>query len=142
LTEYGQPLESSASVKATLTRPDKTTGVLTFTQTGVGEFETGLVANQAGAYIFRIEANGFSSRGQAFTREHLLSAVVGMQTPPPPRSEEPENDVICRLLHCIADSGVLTGRSLENLKELGIDVGRLRECLDKVCHQEHRRRIK
>ena len=79
LTEYGQPLEAVATVRAIVRRPNRTEFTLAMPATGVGEYDGRLSADQAGAYLFRVQAEGMSSRGQPYTREHLLSAVVGRQ---------------------------------------------------------------
>ena len=79
LTEYGQPLEAVATVRAIVRRPDRTEFTLAMPATGVGEYDGRLSADQAGAYLFRVQAEGMSSRGQRYTREHLLSAAVGRQ---------------------------------------------------------------
>ena len=67
LTEYGQPLETSAGVQVTMRRPDHTTMPLSMTETGPGEFDLSVVGTQAGAYLFHMEASGNASRGYPFT---------------------------------------------------------------------------
>ena len=133
LTEYGQPLLSHPSVSATLTRPDLTTGGLVLNEVVPGEFETSLVASQVGVYRFLVQAAGLSSRGHAFTREQLLTAVVGRPQGPPGTSSEPERDKFCNLIKCLFANGVINERLDLQLRTWGIDPGRLRECLTKVC---------
>ena len=88
LTEFGQPLEAAATVRATVRRPDRTEFTLAMPATGVGEYDGSLSDDQAGAYLFRVQAEGMSSRGQPYTREHLLSAVVGRQPCHPVEGED------------------------------------------------------
>jgi hypothetical protein len=134
ITEYGQPIETHPHVIATLTRPDRTIGQLSFSESALGEFETSILASQAGVYRFHIQASGLSSRGLAFTREHLLSAVVGHPPrdpvgPPPGGGRE----TLCEFLKCLHAKGVIDERLIRRLESLGIDVRQLWRCLAASC---------
>jgi len=134
LTEYGQPLESRPEVAATMTRPDGTTAQLWLAEAAAGEFETSVVAPQAGVYRFHIQAAGLSSRGQPFTREHLLSSVVGYPPREPPgRPGDRDRVTLCELLKCLTDERVMSERLVRQLETLGIDVPELRRCVAHIC---------
>lgn len=135
ITEYGQPIETHPHVTAAITRPDQTTGAVTFTESATGEFEAGVVATQAGAYRFHIIATGLTGRGEPFTREHLLTAVVGRGSQQPPGSTEPGGDKFCELVDCLLEGGVLTDTLRRRLKRYGIDVAHLLRCVKSVCSQ-------
>jgi hypothetical protein len=135
ITEYGQPIETHPHVMATLTRPDRTTGQLAFGESALGEFETSILASQAGVYRFHIQASGLSSRGPAFTREHLLSAVVG-HPPRDPVGPSPGGggrETFCEFLKCLHAKGVIDERLIRRLESLGIDVRQLWRCLAASC---------
>lgn len=144
LTEYGQPLESHPQVTAVMTRPDNTTGNLSFAETAPGEFEASVVASQSGGYRFHVQGVGFSSRGQPFTREHLLSAVIGHPSDDPNGRpfEDDDNirDLICEFLECLGEQDVINERLQKYLEELGIDAKRLRHCLAEWCRSKERGR--
>lgn len=141
LTEYGQPLETGPTVVARIRRPDQTTVTLNMSETAAGEFDTSMVGSQAGAYLVRIEAAGLSSRGQPFTREYLMSAVLGREPQPP--QHDPRGDGfderLCRFLDCVFGSGALTPEFAAFLKRLGIDIDRLKECIARECRLRSKR---
>ena len=136
ITEYGQPIETHPVVFATMTRPDRTTAQLMFSETASGEFEASVPAAQAGVYRFHVQASGLAARGQAFTREHLLSAVVGTpgRDPTVPPTGGGGREVLCEILKCVGEKGVLDERLIRRLEALGIDVRHLWRCLAKLCH--------
>lgn len=137
LTEYGQPLETHPQVTATMTRPDHTTQELSFIETTLGEFETSITATQTGAYRFHVRANGLTSRGQSFTREQLLTGVVGQppRDPPVPPTDG-GLDSFCELLKCLFSAGVINDRLIKQLEKLGIDVVTLRRCFEHLCRRQ------
>ncbi|MFM0124580.1 MULTISPECIES: tyrosinase family protein [Paraburkholderia] len=132
ITEYGEPIETSPTLLAQMTRPDHTTAQLGLTETGPGQFETSVLATQSGVYRFLAQAKGLTTRGEIFTREQLLTAVVGYPTHGP-TGGAPD---LCDLLHCLFDQGVLTDRFLRLLEERGIDGSRLRKCVNKLCPEQ------
>jgi hypothetical protein len=141
ITEYGQPIETRPQVTATMTRPDQTTAQLSFGESAPGEFDTSTIAGQAGVYRFHVQASGVSSRGQAFTREHLLSAVVGL---PPRDPTGPTTDggreIVCEFLKCLSAQGVIDERLIRRLEALGINVRQLGRCLEQICRSSTERR--
>ncbi|OKH52918.1 hypothetical protein NIES2101_12555 [Calothrix sp. HK-06] len=76
LSEYDLPVESRATVRALLERPDNTETTLSFTEVEPGVFETKTMAPVPGIYRLRTLANGRTLRGRAFTREQSLTAAV------------------------------------------------------------------
>lgn len=139
ITEYGQPLETHPKVTAMVIRPDRTIASLPMPSTGPGEFETAIVGSQVGVYRFLIRAAGRATRGQTFTREHLLTAVIGREPPrdPPPFPPGGSDETLCKLLACLTGKEVLTDRFAKYLESIGIDLEQLRRCIAKNC-ERHR----
>lgn len=135
ITEYGQPIETHPHVFATMTRPDRTTAQLMFGETAPGEFKASVLTAQAGVYRFHVQASGLASRGQAFTREHLLSAVVGHpgRDPIGPPTDG-GREVLCEILKCLGAKDVIDESLIRRLEALGIDVRRFWRCLAQLCH--------
>lgn len=133
ITEYGQPIETHPQVTATMTRPDTTTQQVSLLEAAPGEFDTSVVASQSGVYRFQVQAVGFSSRGQAFSREHLLTAVVGRQPSEPTGDAARDRSMLCDLLRCLAKRGVVTERLVRRFEDLGLDVRELQRCLADIC---------
>jgi hypothetical protein len=117
-----------------MTRPDRTTVHFSLSESALGEFEASILAPQAGVYRFRVQASGLSSRGPAFTREHLLSAVVG-HPPRDPIGPSPDGgrQTLCEFLKCLSAKGVIDEQLIRRLESLGIDVRQLWSCLAEIC---------
>ncbi len=131
LTEFGIPL-SAGKVRAELRRPDATQSVVWLTEFEPGVFEAQVLATLSGVYQFRVLANGWTHRGETFTREQLLTglAVVGGNSPAPttpPR--EKRDDLLCCLLNCSLKSEAF-GRFLT---QHNIDAVALQRCLQACC---------
>ncbi|MDH3891825.1 MAG: tyrosinase family protein [candidate division Zixibacteria bacterium] len=134
LSEYGQPLETHSKVTATVTRPDRTTQQLSLVRSAPGEYDTSVISSQSGVYRFHIKANGFSSRGQAFSREHLLTAVVGRPSEKPATPPRDYNAaIICELMKCLTSKKVVNEHFIRKLESIGVDWFRLRDCIEKYC---------
>jgi hypothetical protein len=135
LTEYGVPVDHRAAVDVEVGRPDGSSTMLALAETEPGAFEGSLVAAQDGVYGFHVRATGGTMRGEPFTREQLLSAaVVRGGDRPPPRSDPSRDDEIrslCALVACLLEPDRL-GRVLERR---GVDVARVRECVDAWCRR-------
>jgi hypothetical protein len=127
LTEFGQPVEGRARVEADVVRPDAVASTLHLAEQEPGVFAAVIPTGPEGVYRARVRAGGRTLGGSPFTREQLLSAAVvlgGDRLPPP--SPEGGESLAC-LLRCLArEPG---GRRW--LDEHGIDVERLRECLER-----------
>lgn len=132
LTEYGQPFRGSATINVAVTDPGGNTGTLKMTHQGDGRFTAQHVPDQSGAYRFRLMARGHSARGSAFTREHLVTALVGRRREGPtggiPVPTDGGAELICRLIKCFNENGVFDDRFREQLEELGIDWKAMQAC--------------
>ena len=148
LTEYGRPLATHPTVNATVTLPDHSLSSLALHETDPGVFEASMVATQNGAYRFHLVAQGFAARGEAFTREHLLSAVIGRVSQPGDTGSGHNghggdgggggrSDDLKDLLCCLLSEDVLTDRFAETAKRLGVDIDHLRRCARRLC-AEHK----
>src|SRR5262249_31219428 len=103
LTEFGIPL-SGASVQAELRRPDATQSVISLAEVEPGVFAAAVVASLAGVYQFRVLANGWTHRGEAYTREQLLTGVIAVGGNSPSPTTPPADhrgDLLCCLLNCL-----------------------------------------
>jgi len=132
LTEFGIPLAGTCKVQAELRRPDGTQTVISLAEVEPGVFETDLVANLAGVYQFRVLANGWTHRGEAFTREQLLTGVtvVGGNSPSPTTPPADHRDAFfCCLLGCLLKNEAL-GRFLA---QHNIDTAALQRCVRVCC---------
>jgi len=94
-------------------------------------FRTSTVASLAGLYRFRLRASGTTLRGRSFDRDMLLTTGVhaGGDQPAPGGGPRDGHERLCRLLHCLLTDGVLGKR----LRESGVDLERLRRCLQEFC---------
>ena len=139
LTESGPPLPTHPAVRAEVKPPSGAEFVLNFAEAELGVFESEMTASQEGVYRFRVIAEGLSRRARPFTREHLLTAVVGHPTRPPdgrpPGADRPDHD-LCKLLSCLLSPQVLTERVQKRLEALGIDLEHLRRCIAKWCAKQ------
>jgi hypothetical protein len=81
-------------------------------------------------YFCRVRAEGYFKSKDKFTREKTLTAGVyyGDYSTTPG-----EGDAVCELLHCLTSDKVLSGRAAEKMREIGIDLKALRECLEAHC---------
>jgi hypothetical protein len=84
LTEYSQPVEGRAQVRAEVEYPDQTRVVLPLAETAPGAFAASLAAGLPGVYKFRLLAEGGTYRGAPFTREQILTAAVFNEVRPTP----------------------------------------------------------
>jgi hypothetical protein len=126
------PVEGRATVHATIERPDGSLATITLPEVEAGAFEASMVAADAGVYRFLVRATGGTMRGQPFTREQLLSAVVvqgGNQPPPTSDPGKDDGQALCDLLRCLLGPEQL-GRALESH---GVGVSAVRRCVDAWC---------
>lgn len=134
VTEYGQPLDTHPQINAIMTRPDGTIENLSLNESNTGQFDTTIVSTQTGVYRFHLKASGLSSRGQAFTREHLLTSVIGTKpSEPGVRPTDRDRTFLCDLLKCLTSKGIISERFTSRLKKFGINIDLLEECISKFC---------
>jgi hypothetical protein len=134
LTEYGEAMETHPVLGATVIYPDGSHGPVALSEEAPAAFVAAMQGSQAGVYRFLVSAAGLSFRGAAFTREQLLTVVLGAAPGPgeglPPPDGGPTRELVCELLSCIFASGAIDEK---RLKELGIDVAILRRCFASLC---------
>ena len=144
LTEYGQPFRGAATIRVEVTEPDSGRRSLTMANEGEGRFSAMHVPVQSGAHRFRLIADGLSARGRPFTREHLVTALVGRRQDGPSSGDRPGGggrtepggaliDKICRLIACLDQEGAFDDRFGKMLEGLGIDRMAAAKCLGKFC---------
>ena len=144
ITEYGQPLRGSASVTVTHTEPDGTIVTRPMSRTDRGIYEARMILARSGAHAFRMKARGVSFRGDVFTREQLLSALVGRKatgpggggTGPGGSGGGPKDDLterICQMIACMSRRKVFDARFLKLLAEFGMDGQEAAKCLRAFC---------
>lgn len=132
LTEFGIPLAGTCKVQAELRRPDSTQTVISLAEVEPGVFETNVVASLAGVYQFRLLANGWTHRGEAFTREQLLTGVtvIGGNSPSPTTPPVDHRD---ELLCCLLSSLLKTKGVDRFLAQYNLDPAALQRCLEICC---------
>jgi hypothetical protein len=108
---------------------------LSMTETGPGEFDLSVVGTQSGAYLFHMQASGNASRGYPFTREFLLSGVLGRAPVQPSDPTRGPVGLICELFECLFEHGVIRPELLKRLEGMEIDVERLQRCLKLICRR-------
>ena len=141
LTEYGIPVDQRANVRAELKRPDGTTAVLNLVEVEPGVFETELTASLSGVYQFRVLANGTTLRGLPFTREHLVTGAVwqgGDQPLPTDPADPGQKEELCWLLYCLLDEETVRPELRKHLREIGLEVEAVRQCLERYCRERPR----
>jgi subtilisin family serine protease len=135
LSEYGEPLPTTASVRAKLTAPGGGTSTLVLTRVAGGSYEAETIAGFPGVYSFLVSANGMTSRSNPFAREQVVAGAVwrGGDETPPSSDDHPGHDpgaeVLCRLMRCIA--GSIEPELKERLEKEGWAIDTLRNCLCK-----------
>jgi hypothetical protein len=137
LTEYDLPVEKRAQAQVELTRPGGSVVTYPMMETEPGTFKVTTTATFAGVYHARIMAQGVTLRGTPFTREQLASAAVwkgGDHPYQPPRNDN-EKDDRCRLLACLLSENILSPKLQERLKEEGIDLNGIRQCVKAYCQR-------
>lgn len=138
LSEYGLPVVGRAAVQVELARPLGSLVTLPLTETEPGVFEGSAPTTYAGIYSGRLMAKGTTLRGTPFTRETTLTGAVwpGGNTPyTPPVKPGSGSDNLCRLLTCILSEKNLSPDFEKRLKEQGISLQGIRECVKRVCKQ-------
>lgn len=141
LRQYDVPMVDGATVWAEITRPDDTVFTLPLRSDGDGVHTAAFATTMAGAYTCRVHAEGYTARGNAFTREKTLTAGVFYGNYEPVPQPDP-SELICRLLHCVLEEHeVFTSSALRRFADAGIDLRRLVECVDEVCPELPKERV-
>ena len=134
LLEYAVPVERRATVWAEATLPDGSGQTVPLSEVQPGQFEGGLTMALSGLYALRVRAHGETFHGRRFQREQTLTGVAYPAGYVPPTGHEGEVSEWCEVLRCLGGD-VITDRAEARLKELGIDIARLRKCLGEHCRK-------
>ncbi|WP_456826718.1 S8 family serine peptidase [Cellulomonas sp. P5_E12] len=132
LTEYGEPLPTTASVRAELTAPDGSTSTVTLTPTGGAVYEATVPAHLPGIYRFVVGAAGSTSRRMPFTRQQVVTGAVWRGgNDPDPTTDDPGRpgtgtDDVCHLLRCAARA--MSPELRKQLEESGFSVDTFLKC--------------
>ena len=118
LTEYAQPLPTTASVQAVVTAPDGSTSSVPLAPVGGGVYEAGLPVMLPGIYHFLVSADGRTSRGTPFTRQQVLTGAVW-------RGGDHSGDG-CRLARCLGEA--VDPQLRDRLAKEGFQVDKLLDC--------------
>ncbi|MET0988423.1 MAG: hypothetical protein ABW034_23740 [Steroidobacteraceae bacterium] len=134
---------------ADVTRPNGATQTLSFTPEAEGNFTADFATKVPGVYRFRIRARGTTPRGEPFTREKTLTAAVwrggdrpgpqggGSNTPDGDTSGGSDVSSLCKLIACVLQrDGVISPELEKRLREAGVNLERLRECVAKYCRRD------
>jgi hypothetical protein len=130
LTESGILLGSSARVFADVTAPDGTPSTVPLAELEPGVHHGTLATPSSGVYRVLVRADGASLRGERFTRQELRTLPVwrrGDEPVAPPDGREGLD--LCGLVTCLLDDEGL----LKLARQRGIDVERLRKCVERHC---------
>ena len=76
--------------------------------------------------------------GHPFEREQTLTAVAvpgGDHWTP----NDPPRDVLCEVLDCLRQTGVINADLLRRLEAMGLNLGALLKCLGNECHRKDER---
>ena len=136
LWEYKLPLRGAAKVWAEVRDPSGAQSVLGFSSAGGGAHTATFVTSRSGVYELAIHAEGRTSANAKFSRHKILTAGVwaGGDEPYDPKVDRPEGSGQCAWILCILET-VEKSRELQaRLKELGLDLGALRKCLEQHCN--------
>jgi hypothetical protein len=145
LAEAGAPARAGSSVWVEVMRPDASFASVDLAEGDQGQFSGEVATTVAGVYRLRVRASGVSAAGYPFQREQLLTAGVwrGGDQGADPRGDgavdwlHDWDERLCALLRCIVGKGVIGADVERRLREDGVDVARLRRCLEAYCKAGH-----
>jgi hypothetical protein len=144
LAESGIPLAHWAQVWAEVRRPNGITARVGFTEQEDGQYTADYTTTVPGVYQFRVRGHGRTTRGEEFTREQTLTAGVWRGGDRPSDQGGPGQVIVdylrnhdarlCALLKCVLERGGVVDAELEKrLQAAGVDLTRLRKCLEAFC---------
>jgi hypothetical protein len=145
LTQSGLPLQGPAVVWGDVTRPDRSQVTVPFTSSEPGRYAAQFVADTTGVHAIRVRARGRTRKGLPFVREQTLTAVAwrggdrdadtaagGGDRWVQVLNERDER--LCQVLTCVFGRGGAIGPEVERtLRESGLDLDRVRKCLEGHC---------
>jgi hypothetical protein len=132
LTESGIPLGGRATLHADVVAPDATSSIQLLAEIDEGVYRGTVDTLTSGVYRVLVRAEGWSLRNERFTRQELRTLAVWSRGDdrPVPRKEEEGLD-LCGLVTCLLDDQGL----VKLARQHGIDVQRLRRCVELHCRQ-------
>jgi Mg-chelatase subunit ChlD len=143
LTQFSVPLETPATVRANVRRPDGSVGTIDLDRVEPGRYGAAMSMNQSGTYEFVVRATGASERGWAFSREQVLTAPVWHGGDAPVAGEPGLGDVLrhlterdeawCHVLRCLIEHGLSAPEIERELRRRGVDLKALLGCVDVLC---------
>jgi hypothetical protein len=134
LSEYGAPLANHAVVHAKVERPDHTTKLIELKEQEPSVFESKFATDMPGIYKFQLKSAGRTLKGTPFTREHYFTGTVWKGGDDPlPTSRDDLKSWLCKVLLCILKEGAISKDLQERLLKLGIDLRRIRKCIEQNC---------
>ena len=144
LAQSGLPMPRGSQVWAEVRRPDGINMTVNLVEQTEGDFVATFVTTVSGTYHFRVRARGATQRGEAFTREHAVTAAVwrGGDSDPDRGGRavvdylRERDDRLCELLACLTKRGDGIGEDLERrLRAAGLDLDQVRKCLHLFCRK-------
>jgi len=140
LSAAGIPFTANAYVRADIKAPGGTTSTVDLRPQGE-QFAASFATPVPGDYQIRVRANGFTDRGNAFTRERALSAGVWRGGDTPPRGGpndlgsvlDGERARWCAFLKCVLATLSRNDPLMKRWHELGIDPREFQKCVELLC---------
>jgi hypothetical protein len=130
LTESGIPLGKRATVRADVVAPDTTSTTLTLAEVEDGVYRGTVATLASGVYRVLVRAEGWSLRGERFTRQELRTLGVWSRGDERPmRPDDRAGLDLCDLVACVLDDKGLVTLARKH----DIDVERLRRCVERHC---------
>jgi len=133
LKAYDVPFTKTAGVWAEVTIPDGSSQMLKLNHIGEGRYSADYVTTLAGVYIFRVMAEGLTAGGSPWTREKTLTAGV-FRSQSGNGANADGCGGLCEWVRCLLkEHKVLDEKIWKSLRDLGVDVKQLSECIDELC---------
>ena len=134
LKAYDVPFSGSATVWGDVTLPDGSVQSLKLKPAGDGRYEADYATSLAGVYVFRVMAQGLTAAGSSWTREKTLTAGLFRKRGGGGGGHGDGLGRGCEWLRCLLrEHDVLTEKAWKRLRDLGVDVKLLIECIDELC---------
>jgi hypothetical protein len=135
LWEYQVPLRNHALVWADILQPDGNRVTLPFSASGEGTYSADWITSRPGIYRFVIRAEGDTTSNVRFSREKILTAGVWVGGDQPYNPQTGKDSEFCEWILCLLEQ---VGKSHDlqvRLKELDVDLGALRKCIEAFCRK-------
>lgn len=130
IVEYDAPPTASARIWAEVALPDGSAHLLVLEPAAGDRYRAGFELALPGAYHVRIRARGETRNGEPFEREKTLTAVAFRGGDQEASAGARDSD-LDRLVECLRTGRILTEVAAERLREAGIDLPALLDCLER-----------